>query len=404
MKFGPLIAVLCVGLLLGITSPLYAVLQDADRGRGGPPEFGWSLKIEPRERRRRGRPSTPQPAAYIPHDNSEIRVETDLVLNDIAVLDKRGTPVRGLSQSDFTVLEDDEAQMISVFSNGGREIPVSIILLIDHSQSQLAAIETSVEAAKVLIDSLKPNDRLAIVTDDISVLADFTSDKEFLKRKLEWLKWKALSGDFGKSQQFSALMAAINEKTRRDGTRQIVVFQTDGDESQTLAAKGWVGLGKFSFDQVVRAASGNGVTVYSVYTGTDLSGASEREKKERVEAEYKELAKRASLLRPKDQMIPEKVSSAFIRSRVRQIEQDAAAVERTALLTGGLAQSLRKPAEAAEIYDRILADIHQRYVIGYYPKNQARDTRERDVEIQVIGRSGYRIIGRRSYSLLPENR
>ena len=76
----------------------------------------------------------------------------------------------------------------------------------------------------------------------------------------------------------------------------------------------------------------------------------------------------------------------------------------TALLTGGLAQSLRQPAGAAEIYDRILADIHQRYVIGYYPKNQARDTRERNVEIQVIGRSGYRIIGRRSYSLLPENR
>ena len=404
MRFGPFIAVLYVGLLFWITSPLYAALQESDRGRGDPPEFGWSLKIEPRERKKKGRPPAPQPAAFIPPDNSEIRVETDLVLNDVAVLDKRGTPVRGLGQGDFTVLEDDEAQQISVFSNGGREIPVSIILLIDHSQSQLAAIETSVEAAKVLIDSLKPTDRLAIVTDDVSLLADFTSDKELLRRKLEWLKWKALSGDFGKSQQFSALMAAINEKTRRDGTRQIVIFQTDGDESQTLGAKGWVGPGKFSFDRVIRAASNNGVTVYSVYTGTDLSGASEREKKELVESEYREMARRASLLRPKDQMIPEKVSPAFIRSRVRQIEQDAAAVERTAVLTGGLAQSLRQPAEAAHIYDRILADIHQRYVIGYYPKNQARGARERSVEIQVNGRSGYRIIGRRSYSLLPENR
>lgn len=403
MRFHPFIVVLFVGLF-GITSPVHPVFQEAERGRGDPPDFGWSVNPEPRERKRKSGPPVPQPAAFSPHDNSEIRVETDLVLNDIAVLDKAGTPLRGLRQSDFTVLEDNESQEIAIFSNGGREIPVSIILVIDHSQSQLAAIETSVEAAKVLADGLKATDRLAIVTDDIAVLADFTSDKEFLKTRLDGLKKKTLSGDFGKSRQFSALMAAVNEKTRRDGTRQIVIFQTDGDESQTLGTKGWAGSTKFSFDEILRAALNNGVTVYAVYTGTDLSGASDQEKKDRIEADYMELARRASLLRPNDRLIPEKLSSAFVRSRMRQIERDAGSVERIAVLTGGLAQTLREPAQAPAIYDRILADIYQRYVIGYYPRNQERDGRERKVDIRVNGRSGYRIIGRRSYSLQPGGR
>src|SRR5688572_26457869 len=138
MRFEPFVAVLYVGLL-GITCPVDATLQEADRGRGDPTPFGSSLKIEPRDRKRKGRPSAPAPATLIPHDNSEIRVETDLVLSDVAVLDKRGAPVRGLRRDDFVVHEDGEVQEIAIFSNGGREIPVSMILLIDHSQSQLAA-------------------------------------------------------------------------------------------------------------------------------------------------------------------------------------------------------------------------------------------------------------------------
>jgi VWFA-related protein len=403
MRFEPFVAVLYVGLL-GITCPSNAMLQEADRGRGDSTPFGWSLKIKPNDRKRKGRPSAPEPATLIPHDNSEIRVETDLVLSDVAVLDKRGTPVRGLRRDDFIVHEDGEVQEIAIFSNGGREIPVSMILLIDHSQSQLAAIETSVEAAKVLVDSLKPTDRMAIVTDDISLLADFTSDKEFLKARLEWLKGKALSGDFGKSEQYSALMATVKEKTHLDGTRQIVIFQTDGDQFQALKRKDYIGLVPFSFDDIIRTALSSGVTVYTVYTGTDLSGASGRDKENRAEADYMELTRRNSLVRPNGPPVPVKISSKFIRSRVQQIEREAGSVESVALLTGGLAQSLQQPAQAAEIYDRILKDIYQRYVIGYYPSNQSRDGKERKVDIHVNGRSGYRIIGRRSYSFQMLNR
>jgi len=47
----------------------------------------------------------------------------------------------------------------------GATVPRSIILIIDYSPSQFAYIKDSIEAAKVLVDKLKPRDRMAVVTD-----------------------------------------------------------------------------------------------------------------------------------------------------------------------------------------------------------------------------------------------
>ena len=86
-------------------------------------------------------------------DDDIIRVETTLIVNDVQVSDKQGNPVKNLKKEDFIIEEDDELQEIEVFSRGdGETIPRSIVLLIDYSGSQLPYIETSVEAAKILVD------------------------------------------------------------------------------------------------------------------------------------------------------------------------------------------------------------------------------------------------------------
>ena len=79
------------------------------------------------------------------------------------------------------------------------------------------------------------------------------------------------------------------------------------------------------------------------------------------------------------------------------MRRDEDSVDEIAARTGGLAQSMQDSKQAFEIYDRILSDSDRRYEIGYYPTNQARDGKERDVKIAVSGRSGCKVMGRRSY-------
>ena len=66
-------------------------------------------------------------------------------------------------------------------------------------------------------------------------------------------------------------------------------------------------------------------------------------------------------------------------------------------LSGGWAEFLETRSQAAEIYNRIVQDISQRYIIGYYPTNKDHDGRRRRISITVKGHADYVITGRTSY-------
>jgi hypothetical protein len=61
-----------------------------------------------------------------------IRVETNLIINDILVTNKNGGPVRDLKINDFIVREDGRTQEISTFSFGGTTFPRLIVLIMDY--------------------------------------------------------------------------------------------------------------------------------------------------------------------------------------------------------------------------------------------------------------------------------
>ena len=180
--------------------------------------------------------------------NSEtIRIETNLVTNDVLVVNPKGNAIIGLKQSDFIVKEDEIEQQIELFSFGeNAKIPRSIVLIFDYSGSLRPYINNSAEAAKMLVDKLSPQDRMAIVTDDVKLLVDFTKDKDLLKQTLDKLKEKTLATVGGKSLQYSALLAALNELFDSKDIHPIIILQSDGDEILTL--KKGAGEYPISFD------------------------------------------------------------------------------------------------------------------------------------------------------------
>src|SRR5688572_4272088 len=197
-------------------------------------DFGSSLKKlkwDPQKN------TTTETSTSSSEDDDVITIETSLVVSEILVLDKQGRPVQGLKQSDFLITEEGAPQQVGHFLLGdNRSLPRSIVLIIDYSGSQLPYIQNSVDAANVLVDKLGPLDRMAIVTDDVELLADFTNDKRELKKNLNKLIEKTRGADgflgfggtskrYGKSAQYSALMATLKEAFDDEDQRPLIIFQ-----------------------------------------------------------------------------------------------------------------------------------------------------------------------------------
>ena len=152
--------------------------------------FGSSLKrLKWNPEKKTALDSSPQNTAANSDEDDVIRIDTSLVTCELLVLDQHGKNVAGLTANDFSIAEDNTSQTVGHFLLGDNiNVPRTIVLIIDYSGSQLPYLENSVAAAKVLVDKLGPKDLMAIVTDDVELIQDFTTDKKKLKKKLDSLQ------------------------------------------------------------------------------------------------------------------------------------------------------------------------------------------------------------------------
>jgi VWFA-related protein len=408
-------------------------------------EFGSSLK------RLKWNPITREATESAPvtkttdDEDDVIRVDTSLIAWDVLVVDKAGNPVQGLKQEDFAIAEEGIPQEVGHFLLGdSQNVGRSIVLIIDYSGSQYRFLHNSVDAAKVLVDQLQPLDKMAIVTDDIELILDFTTDKKKLKSKLESLIDRTKQGpaffgfgrtaQFGKSQQYSALIATLNEMFTEADKRPIVVFQTDGDEiyrlrnpvlqasippdlpeearnavsEQLQLRQRWYDERRteFSLADVYRTAEKSRATIYTVIPGIQLVGRTPEDQQKLVRFDVEktltermaQLDKgRADRLRKEYEERWRPLSDENIKASTRQQYLTQFALAAVAGRTGGWTDFLERPEQASSIYQRIFSDINQRYIIGYYPSNKERDGKRRRISVEVKGHPEYTILGRKSY-------
>lgn len=415
MRLKQIVGRLAVSLaVLGSLCPhARAQAQSAPAEKPELKDFGSSLKrlkwdpktrsaVETRPGKKEGANST---------EEDVVRVETVLAVCDVLVVDrKQDQVISGLTQADFVITENDATQAVAMFSRGDDVTrPRSIVLVIDYSASQLPYLNTSIDAAKTLVDKLGPLDKMAIVSDDVSLLVDFTRDRKKLKEKLETLKALANSGDLGKSFQFSALLATLKELISNE-ERSIVIFQTDGDELPQLqptfpsVVEGPRRTPRtFGLADILKAGQRARPTIYSIIPSLRVIGLSETEQASRARTIYEKHLFHLEAVRPElasgvgAAIANQSMTGAFYAAYAHELNLEQSAVVDVALKSGGWAEYLEKPEQAADIYSRILADINHRYVIGYYPTNKEHDGRLRRVHISVRNHPEYAVAGRQSY-------
>lgn len=333
-------------------------------------------------------------------DEETIRIKTDLVVSDVLVVNQKGNAVLGLKQSDFVVAEDGTEQKVELFTFGeNSSVPRSIVLIIDYSGNLPFYIENSVNAAKMLVDKLNPQDKMAVVTDEIKLLSDFTNDKTRLKSVLESVKKRdRLSSDGNRGEAYSALLAVLNELFDTETVRPIVIFQSGGGELFLLKPiaerfSKYYRQRNFSFNDLQTAIEKSRATIYSIIPQIRLVELSKEER----EINIKKMHQITSDTVWAGKKRPPELIKEMLKFFDWEMPANQAALIEISKLSGGYADFLEKAEDAETAYSSIFTVINNRYVIGYYPTNQERDGKRRNVKIEVRGHPEYIVVGRKTY-------
>ena len=149
-----------------------------------------------------------------------------------SVVDKRGQPVRNLTQDDFVVRERGEVQQVTTFAAG--EFPLSVAVALDRSFSMSGErLATAKSAARLFLGELRPADESMLLgigstTEVLSPLSTSRSEQYEVLTRLD---------AFGTTGLYDAVIAAIEAIQPARGRRALVLL-SDGSDRYSTATGG----------------------------------------------------------------------------------------------------------------------------------------------------------------------
>ena len=169
--------------------------------------------------------------AQVSQDDDVVRINSDLVVLNVTVVDAQGKYVHGLHRSDFKIFEDgkeQEAALISTFSV--EETPFAAVILLDTSGSMESRMSLARSAAIRFLDGLRPDDVAAVYKFDAEVekVQEFSPSRDLAPTAF------ALRAR-GQTALNDAIVIAANELSRRPEKRRAIIVLSDGMDTHSGA-------------------------------------------------------------------------------------------------------------------------------------------------------------------------
>ena len=273
-------------------------------------------------------------------DDDVIRVDTDLVVLNVTVLNKDGHYVPGLRLADFKVFEEGrEVPRKLITSFGAHESPFASVILLDTSGSMESRMSLGRSAAIRFLDGLRPEDVAAVYNFDhrVEQVQDFSSARDLAPLAFG-LRAK------GMTALYDAIIRAAESLGRRQEPRKAIVVLSDGMDTQSRASSG----------KALEAAMSIGAAIYAVDMSASDGGSTKNQQT-------------ALLLKS----FAEKSGGRFIATPGGPALRDA--------------------------FASIAQELGHQYTIAFRPANQAKDGRWRSLDVKlsrpeltVRTRKGYR--------------
>lgn len=177
----------------------------------------------------------------------------------VKVTDSNNRAIGDLSEKDFEVLESGkEREILSVKPTTA---PFNLVLVLDVSGSIENYVDFIRKAARNFIDTVSPEDKIAIVifNEDVKVLSNFTTNKTKLSESLDTFD----AG--GGTAYYDTLAFTLADILRPlKGERTAIVTLTDGDDNRSF----------LPFDALLGSIQESGALIYPLYVPSSLIAAS----------------------------------------------------------------------------------------------------------------------------------
>ena len=167
-------------------------------------------------------------------DDEVIRVNTDLVVLNVTVIDKDGQYVPGLKLADFKVFEEGREVPIKLISSfGAQESPFAAVILLDTSGSMESRLSLGRSAAIRFLDGLRPEDVAAVFNFDhrVEQVQDFSSGRDLAPMAFG-LRAK------GMTALYDAILRGAETLAARPEQRKAIVVLSDGMDTKSSASAG----------------------------------------------------------------------------------------------------------------------------------------------------------------------
>ncbi len=268
-------------------------------------------------------------------DNAEkvLRINSDLVVVDVSVLDSKRNFVAGLDRSSFHIYEDQIEQHIEFFSK--ESVPVSLGILIDTSGSMRFKLNAVLAAAKEFIKLCRPGDEVFIVdmkdSQRIRFVQPYTANFAEASKAIDKMfanGGTALLDGISKAAQYA--------QEKASNRRRALIVMTDGDERDSVMKSGQL------YDQLRE----DNVQIY-------LMGF------------------------PEGFVSGDGIFIDASPSRARKL------LQKIAEESGGQAYFPTTLDEIAPIASKIGEELRAQYTIGYYPSNEHHDANFRRLRVKL---------------------
>jgi Ca-activated chloride channel family protein len=243
-----------------------------------------------------------------------------------------GQFVRGLKQQDFEIVEDGVKQ--SIASMISEDAPLNLVLAIDVSGSMEHALGDVKEAVKELLTKLRPGDGATIIgfNDTTFLATEREKDQQARERALDLLT------SWGGTALYDATVSAIDMVSRDWGRKGIVIF-SDGDDRNSITPR----------ETATARVQASDAMLYTVGFG---GGAN----------------------------VP------ALRAKLEQYAHD----------TGGRAFFPQRTQDLNRVFDEIVTELANQYVLSYSSTNLKQDNSWRSIKVRV--KSGkYQVRARDGY-------
>jgi Ca-activated chloride channel homolog len=304
-----------------------------------------------------------------------LKVDVDLVVLNVTVLDERGANVTSLKREDFEVYEDDVAQDVSYFLPV--EAPFNLVLVIDTSISTRSSLSLIKKAASNFTDQLRPADRIGIAEINFFIrqVQDFTSDRKALKRAIQQLT----TYPYGGSKVYDGVAQALKQLQGVEGGRKAVIILTDGMENSS----------RTQFEELRRLLAQADAVLYPIAI------LNKDHQKNLLESFIKNADEKKPEIAP---IVSNARASLSVLEEVYQIQTER--LQSLSKETGGKIFLVGDLADLAGEYSKVAQELRNTFSLAYYSKNHGRDGTMRKVRVEVKN-PDYHVRTRTSY-LVPK--